>query len=132
MSTNIPEITSVKESFTTKIKQHIKFLQLNQFGKWLWWRFMPGTVIKVQWPVGKVVVLSDPGGWDWIVGSSPRETFSADPNDYYRPWLEANVGQQGWDWDWRLTDNDIAENQLTIKFRKSRTSWASIAALRWE
>ena len=25
-----------------------------------------------------------------------------EPNSYYRPWLELNVGRQGIDWDWEL------------------------------
>lgn len=97
----------------------------------LWWRFMPGTVIKVKWPVGNVIVLPTDDGWDWTIGTTRQEIFSADPNEHYRPWMEANVGKQGWDWNWRLTDNDAAENRLTIKFRRSKASLATIAALRW-
>lgn len=97
----------------------------------LWWRFMPGVTIKVKWPVGNVIVLPTDDGWDWTLGATRQEIFSADPNDHYRPWLEANVGRQGWDWNWRLTDNDVAENILTIKFRRSKEQWATVAALRW-
>ena len=97
----------------------------------LWWRFMPGVTIKVKWPVGNVIVLPTDDGWDWMLGTPRQEIFSADPNDHYRPWMEANVGRQGWDWNWRLTDNDLAENILTIKFRRSKASLATIAALRW-
>ena len=58
----------------------------------LWWKFMPGTIIKVKWPRGAIVYDTDPG---WVLQS-------ADPNDHYRPWLERHVGRQGWDWDWRI------------------------------
>lgn len=90
----------------------------------LWWRFVPGTVIKVKWPVGAITY--------WVVDEdhlTHRE--SADPNDHYRGWLEKNVGKQCWDWDWQLTDNDCAENVLTIKFRKGKTDYATLAAMRW-
>lgn len=90
----------------------------------LWWRFVPGTVIKVKWPVGPITY--------WVVDEdhlTHRE--SADPNDHYRGWLEKNVGKQCWDWDWQLTDNDCAENVLTIKFRKGKTDYATLAAMRW-
>lgn len=26
----------------------------------------------------------------------------AEPNTYYRPWLEQHIGQQGVHWDWRI------------------------------
>ena len=103
--------------------------------KWvnkLWWRFMPGTTIKVVWPVGEVIVdhnhprWQDMGGAAWVnLGES------ADPNDHYRPEIEKNVGKQGWDWDWCLTENDINKNRLTIKFRKGKERWASYFALKW-
>ena len=89
----------------------------------LWWRFMPGVVVKVRWPRGWVV-LHDSGDGSCV------STESADPNDHYRPWLEANVGRQGWDWNWRL-DDDIMEDQLTIKFRRRHEKYATIAVLRW-
>ena len=90
---------------------------------------MPGVTIKVKWPVGNVIVLPTDDGFDWAVGTTPQEIFSADPNDHYRPWLEANVGRQGWDWNWRIASTD--GNILAIKFRRGREHWASVAALRW-
>lgn len=75
-----------------------------------WWRLMPGTVVKVQWPVGG---------------------YSADPNDHYRAWMEENVGRQCWDWDWDLRDDDCLTNRLSIKFRKGKESQAIDAVLRW-
>ena len=84
---------------------------------------MPGVVVKVRWPRGWVV-LHDSGDGSCV------STESADPNDHYRPWLEANVGRQGWDWNWRL-DDDIMEDQLTIKFRRRHEKYATIAVLRW-
>ena len=92
---------------------------------------MPGTVIKVRWPVGQV-----------SVGPSHRDVLddvveyfeyieSADPNDHYRPWMEENVGTQCWDWDWAVRDSDATENRLTIKFRRGKEQQAVIAALRW-
>lgn len=120
----IKKLTPVEQAMLKIIRQ-LRFVEK------LWWRWMPGVTIKVKWPVGNVIVLPTDDGWDWTLGTTPQEIFSADPNDHYRPWMEANVGQQGWDWNWRLTDNDVAENILTIKFRRGREQWASVAALRW-
>ena len=98
----------------------------------LWWRFMPGAVINVTWPRGDIVVdhndprWQDMGGAVWV-----NLGFSADPNDHYRPWLEANVGRQGWDWNWGMGGHDVAENRLTIKIRQKYSKYATIAALNW-
>lgn len=98
----------------------------------LWWRFMPGTIIKVNWPTGNIVVDHNDSRWCDLGGSVWVDLgFSADPNDHYRPWMESNVGRQGWDWNWKMIDNDVAENRLTIKFRRGLEHLASIAALRW-
>ena len=103
---------------------------LNWYNK-LWWRLMPGTVVKVKWPVGDVIITEDHSLWDWSIGPSKYIVESADPNDHYRPWMEQNVGKQGLDWDWSMLDNDVSQNTLTIKFRKGKEHWATLAALRW-
>ena len=97
----------------------------------LWWRFMPGVVINVKWPTGLVKV--GPSHRDGWCGLGPYFEYidSADPNDHYRPWLEKNVGRQGWDWDWGLVNNDPSENRITIKIRKKYSKHAIIAALKW-
>lgn len=86
----------------------------------LWWKLMPGSEIVVRWPVGWTD--SDRLG---------NQIQSADPNDHYRPWMEANVGQQCWDWDWNIkhiTDQDAA---LIIKFRLGRRKEAMQAKFMW-
>lgn len=51
----------------------------------LWWKFMPGTLIKVKWPTGEIVVdhndprWQDMGGAVWV-----NLGYSSDPNDHYR------------------------------------------------
>jgi hypothetical protein len=90
-----------------------------------WWTVVPGVEIKVKWPAGPVIKTFE----DQY--KSDDELFSTDPNDHYRPWLTKNVGRQTWDWDWELRDNDVADNTLTIKFRHSKSRWATIAALKW-
>ena len=90
----------------------------------LWWRLMPGVVINLPWPKGWVILHEDPDG-------SCVSTQSADPNDHYRPWLEANVGRQGWDWNWGMADRDATDNRLTIKIRQKYAGYATIALLRW-
>jgi hypothetical protein len=97
----------------------------------LWWRFMPGTVINVRWPKGQVKVgPSHREGWS---GYGPEFEYvdSADPNDHYRPFLEKNVGRQGWDWNWGIADRDATDNRLTIKIRSKHAKWATMATLQW-
>ena len=89
-----------------------------------WWRWMPGVTFTVKWPVGWVILDEMPDG-------STTSVQSADPNDHYRPWLEKNVGKQGWDWQWGLRDNNAADNRLTIKVRIKHAKWATIALLLW-
>lgn len=99
----------------------------------LWWRFMPGKTITVKWPKGMIVAGPGPEDPLWYdLGGAAYITFeSADPNDHYRPWLEKNVGRQGWDWQWGLRDNNAAENRLTIKICKSKAKYATLAVLLW-
>jgi hypothetical protein len=98
----------------------------------LWWRFMPGTMIKVRWPTGELIVdhthplWEDMGGAVWV-----NLGYSSDPNDHYRPDIEKHVGRQGWDWDWCMRDGDVVNNLLTIKFRKGKDIWATHFALMW-
>jgi hypothetical protein len=97
----------------------------------LWWRFMPGVIINVKWPKGQIKVgPSHRYGWSGI-GPEFEYVDSADPNDHYRPWMEKNVGKQGWDWNWGLANNDAAENRLTIKIRRKYQDYAIIAKLQW-
>lgn len=97
----------------------------------LWWRFMPGAIVTVKWPVG------------WTdLDNLGNQTSSADPNDHFRPWLEQNVGRQGWDWDWRLGPITgaqgrpngpivLAGDYLEIKFRWGREQYATMFILRY-
>jgi hypothetical protein len=97
----------------------------------LWWKFMPGVVINVKWPKGQVRVgPSHRQGWSGV-GPEFEYVESADPNDHYRPWMEKNVGQQGWDWNWGVANNDVSENRLTIKIRRKYQDYAIIAKLQW-
>lgn len=90
----------------------------------LWWRFMPGVVINVKWPSGEIRIRQEKSDtWDYI--------RSADPNDHYRPWMEANIGRQGWDWDWGMANTDVSDNRLTIKIRQKYAEYATIAVMKW-
>ena len=103
---------------------------LNLYDK-LWWRFMPGIVINVNWPKGQIKVgPSHRDGWS---GYGPEFEYvdSADPNYHYRAWMEEHVGKQGWDWNWGMANMDATENRLTIKIRRKYAKYATIAALRW-
>lgn len=100
----------------------------------LWWRYMPGVEIEVPWPTGNIVVdHNDPRWVDWGGAVQVDLGFSADPNDHYRPWLEQHVGQQGWDWNWRLGKLGVLNEQTTliIKFRRRREKHATVAAILW-
>ena len=93
---------------------------------------MPGVVINVKWPVGNIVVDHNDPRWCDIGGAVCVDLGpSADPNDHYRPWMEAHVGRQKWDWDWGMANRDATDNRLTIKIRQKHAKYATIAALRW-
>jgi len=98
---------------------------------WAWWKFVPGVETKVKWPKGTITVDHNDPRWRDLGGAVWIQFESADPDDHYRPWLEANVGRQGWDWRWNLRDNDVADNTLTIRFRKKHANQATIASLKW-
>ena len=50
-----------------------------------------------------------------------------DPNYHYRPWLEQNVGRQGYEWQWYTMDGD----KIRILFTKDKEEWAILARLMW-
>lgn len=98
----------------------------------LWWRFVPGVVVNVRWPRGKVVVGPNSRSWNGVSNPCVHQLVeSADPNDHYRPWLEEHVGRQGWDWNWGMADRDATDNRLTIKIRQKYAEYATIAVIRW-
>jgi hypothetical protein len=114
--------SEIKGLFFTPSGRYIP-MGLNILQK-LWWRFVPGVVINVQWPKGWVVLHEDPDG-------SKVSADSADPNDHYRPWMEQHVGRQGWDWNWGMADRDATDNRLTIKIRQRHAKYATLAAIKW-
>ena len=97
----------------------------------LWWRFIPGVVIKVKWPKGPLVVDHNDPRWIDLGGAVWVSIDSADPNDHYRPELTELVGKQGIHWNWGMADTDVADNRLTIKIIKSKAKYASYFALKW-
>lgn len=99
---------------------------------WIFWYLVPTVEVKLKWPVGEVVVYEGYPGWDWSLGATAQLIASADPNDHYRPWLEKHVGTQGWVWDWGMVDNDVADNRLTLRVRRDKAQYATMAALQWQ
>lgn len=98
----------------------------------LWWRFMPGVRIKVRWPKGNIIVNHDDPRWRDLGGAVWVDLgYSTDPNDHYRWWLEKHVGRQGVSWDWDLLDDDARQGRLTIKIRRGREKFATLAAIQW-
>ena len=111
-------------------RNHILPCGLNFIQK-LWWYFMPGVIINVKWPSGKIVVNDKDPRWVDLGGAVWVEFESADPNDHYRPWMEQYIGRQGWDWNWGMADRDATDNRLTIKIRQKHAKYATMAILRW-
>lgn len=72
-----------------------------------------------------------PRGWT-AIDHLGTQFESNDPNDHWRPWLESNVGRQGWDWDWRL-DSRLQGNydNVEIGFRRGRKKEMISFTLRW-
>jgi hypothetical protein len=93
--------------------------------------------VQVKWPSGKLIIVDDEHpDWDWSLSGKYQEIYSSDPNDFYRDWMQENVGRQGRDWDWRIgeygwTENGDADFGLEIKLRKSKAQYASIIAMKW-
>jgi len=92
------------------------------------WRYWFKTTISVQWPYG----------WAPINGDPNTSVESADPNDWYRWWLEKHVGRQGWSWDWQYKLGStmivpgyehLYNDKLEIGFRKPKH--ASMFLLKW-
>lgn len=98
---------------------------------WAFWHLFPTVDVSLKWPVGMITVDPDHPKWDWTLGATLQEGFSADPNDHYRPWLEKHVGKQGWDWDWNMVGNDVADNRLTLRIRRGKSKYATLAAVMW-
>lgn len=107
-------------------KQEIIKRTANPFRN-IWWKFMPGETITTKWPSLSWTDQDHLG----------NQTWSSDPNDHWRPWLEQNVGKQGWDWDWRIGqsgfryDGERFGDILEIKFRKKHRGKAVEFVLKW-
>ena len=98
----------------------------------LWWSYAPGIKVKLRWPVGDIIVDHNDPRWEDMGGAVWANLgFSADPNDHYRPWIEKHIGRQRWHWNWRMEDNDAAENRLTLKVCKSKAKYATLAGIQW-
>jgi hypothetical protein len=125
MKWEIKKLFRIKGKFTHYYPTGFRFWEK------LWWSFVPGVVVKVRWPKGKIVVDHTDPRWVDLGGAVCVELESADPNDFFRPWLEENVGRQGWDWNWGFVGNDVSDNCLTIKVRQKYARYATIMLLRW-
>ena len=99
------------------------------------WRMLQGGEVSVKWPSGECEITPDHLLWDWGVDPNSHTIHSADPNDHYRPWLEANVGKQGRDWDWKIAPYKEGfyspGDHVLIRVRKSKSHTLSAMALMW-
>jgi hypothetical protein len=80
-----------------------------------WWNVVPGEIITIPWPGVSTIPI---------------------PDAEWSNWLCDNVGTKGWDWDWRFSQDDanfgaINWGMIDIKFRKGKTSYAMLAAIKW-
>ena len=96
----------------------------------IWWYFVPWVEVRVQWPSGYIAVGSKDSRW-YDVGARLVEVHSADPNDFYRPFMEEWIGRQGWDWSWYMGNTDARDNRLTIRLRKKHEIFASHLVIMW-
>ena len=94
-------------------------------------KYVPGTTIKVRWPKGEIIVTDKDPRYDPTMSAVRYVVESADPNDHYRPWIEKHVGKQGIDWQWDILGSDLSTNTLSIKFRKGKEKYASLAMIQW-
>jgi hypothetical protein len=62
----------------------------------LFWEIPFGDTIELRWPKTRDI---------------------ADTNELMRPWLEENVGLQGFDWDWKVKFKG-GDLKIDLKFRK--------------
>lgn len=86
----------------------------------LFWKYVPGVEVKLRWPRGYIETTTD-----------NNQTYSADPNMHYGPWLTEHVGRQYLSWDWTVTSNDLTDNTLTLKIRRGQSKYASMAIMKW-
>lgn len=97
----------------------------------LWWYFMPGSIVRVKWPSGEITVDHNDPRWCDLGGAARIKLYSADPSDWYRPFLEKHVGKQGWDWDWGMGGHDATENMITIKIRRKHEKYSTMIGVMW-
>lgn len=85
----------------------------------LWWKFMPCVTVCINWPASV----------DYnAVG---RFNIFQQANIHYRPWLEQNIGKQGWDWDWGICRSNLLDRKITVRIRKKHAKFISMALLKW-
>lgn len=112
------------------------------FREKLWWKFIPGIEIKLKWPSGYISKpqIHTASFLHKMLTNNNNEVFSVDPRDFYQPWLETNVGKQGWDWDWKSEPAwsmyepslpSYEQDFLIIKFRKGKEKYATEFLLRF-
>lgn len=55
-----------------------------------------------------------------IIIEWPVTGKSADPNFFFRDWLEKNVGHQEKDWDWCVDSKKMGGDSLRISFKDKK------------
>ena len=122
---NMPWVGSKEEYQRFMAKQEMTKRTANPIKNAVW-RLRLKHEITIPWPTG------------WTpqdhLGNSSN---SSDPNEWYRDWLEHQVGRQGWAWDWRVgqthipRDNPLIEVRDTLKIRFHKEEHAVLFALKW-
>jgi len=62
----------------------------HRFLEFIYWNLPFGEIVTIKWPTGN------------------------NPDDIWRPWLEKNLGRQGYKWDWRMSRLEV--DSIDIKF----------------
>lgn len=109
----------------------IMFKKIGDLVERIWWYFTPYMEISVRWPSGYIEVDHNDPRWCDLGGAVWVKLESADPNDFYRPYMEEWIGRQGWDWAWYMGNTDAAENRLTIRMREKHAVFATHIAMMW-
>lgn len=107
----------IRQEYKPTLRQRLRPIAsfLKKMPDTLWWKVIPGSTITVPWPC------------EMEIESPNHPTVrTTDPNDIYRPLLEAYCGRQYVGWNWR----GVGE-RIEIKVRADKSRWATLLALRW-
>ena len=119
MSLSIPPYLDPRVLSNPKVSMAMREVREHSGGIFpsLLWKFWLRQEVEIPWP----------HGWtpqDHLGNSA----LTADPNEWYREWLEKHVGRQNWTWDWDIGSTGDPYT-LVLKFRNPKH--ATLFTLTW-